>query len=140
MTTGQIIKELREQRNMTQEKLAELMGYSHKSSINKIELGKADLPQSKLVAFAKIFGVSPCVLVGAEPIAPASDEQIQEWEEKYNVEMALRNEVLLIEAIQKKYGRQAVLVLQAFTQLNDQGKTKAVDALQDLTAIEKYSN
>lgn len=138
MTTGQIIKKLREERNMTQEKLAELMGYSHKSSINKIEMGKSDLPQSKLVAFAKIFGVSPCVFVGAEPITPATQEQLAEWDEKYNVTMALRNEVLLIEAIQQKFGRCAVKLLQSFTLLNEQGRTKALDTLSDLSAIEKY--
>lgn len=66
MTTGQIIKKLREERQMTQEKLADLMEYSHKSSINKIEMGKSDLPQSKLVAFAKIINGSECNLSDQE--------------------------------------------------------------------------
>ena len=57
---------------MTQEQLAEAMGYSHKSSINKIEMGKTDLPQSKLIAFAKVLGVTPCELLGFEP-TKASD-------------------------------------------------------------------
>lgn len=138
MTTGQIIKKLREDRGMTQEKLAELMGYSHKSSINKIEMGKSDLPQSKIVAFAKIFGVSPCVLVDAEPIASATEEQLIDWDEKYNVSMALRNEVLLIEAIEKQYGKCAVKLLHLFVSLNSQGQAKAIDTLSDLAAIEKY--
>ena len=138
MTTGQIIKKLREDRGMTQEKLAELMGYSHKSSINKIEMGKSDLPQSKIVAFAKIFGVSPCVLVDAEPITSATEEQLIDWDEKYNVSMALRNEVLLIEAIEKQYGKCAVKLLHLFISLNNQGQAKAIDTLSDLAAIEKY--
>ncbi len=138
MTTGQIIKQLREERNMTQEKLAELVGYSHKSSINKIEMNKSDIPQSKLVAFARVFGISPCVLVEAEPITPATQEQLSDWDEKYNVTMALRNEVLLIEAIQQKYGKCAVKLLHLFTLLNDQGRAKALDTLSDLSAIEKY--
>jgi len=137
MTTGQIIKTLREERGMTQETLAELMGYSHKSSINKIELGKADLPQSKLVAFAKIFGVTPCELLGVDP-QPATEEQIKEWDAKFNSKLELQNEVLLIEAVQKKYGKKAVQMLQLFEQLNEQGKTKAIDTLSDLTVISKY--
>lgn len=66
MTTGQIIKMLREEKGMTQDTLAKLMGYSHKSSINKIEMGKADLPQSKLIAFAQVLGVKPCELLDSE--------------------------------------------------------------------------
>jgi transcriptional regulator with XRE-family HTH domain len=137
MTTGQIIKTLREQRGMTQEQVAELMGYSHKSSINKIELGKSDLPQSKLVAFAKIFNVTPCELLGVDP-QPATEEQVREWDEKFNSKLELQNEVLLIEAVQKKYGKKAVQMLQLFEQLNDQGKSKAIDTLSDLTVISKY--
>lgn len=137
MTTGQIIKTLREQRGMTQEQVAELMGYSHKSSINKIELGKSDLPQSKLVAFAKIFNVTPCELLGVDP-QPATEEQVREWDEKFNSKLELQNEVLLIEAVQKKYGKKAVQILQLFEQLNDQGKSKAIDTLSDLTVISKY--
>ena len=138
MTTGQIIKTLREERGMTQETLAELMGYSHKSSINKIEMGKAYLPQSKLVAFAKVFGVTPCELLGLDP-QPATAEQIKEWDAKLNSKFELQNEVLLIEAIQKKYGKKAVQMLELFEQLNNQGKSKAIDTLSDLTDILKYT-
>jgi hypothetical protein len=46
--------------------------------------------------------------------------------------------VLLIEAVQKKYGKKAVQILQLFEQLNDQGKSKAIDTLSDLTVISKY--
>lgn len=136
MTTGQIIKRLREEREMTQETLAELMGYSHKSSINKIEMGKADLPQSKLIAFAKIFGVSPCVLIGYDE--PATNEELDAWDEQLNKNGELNQEVKLIEQVQKQYGSDAVKILQLFTSLNQSGKEKAVSNLEDLTAIEKY--
>lgn len=137
MTTGQIIKMLREERGMTQETLAELMGYSHKSSINKIEMGKSDLPQSKIIAFAKIFGVTPCELLGYEP-TPATEEQKKLWDEKFNASNRLKNETALIEQIQKKYGKDAVQLLQLFDSLNENGKQKAVENLEDLTAIKKY--
>lgn len=137
MTTGQIIKMLREERGMTQETLAELMGYSHKSSINKIEMGKSDLPQSKIIAFAKIFGVTPCELLGYEP-TPATEEQKKLWDEKFNANNQLKNETVLIEQIQKKYGKDAVQLLQLFNSLNENGKQKAVENLEDLTAIKKY--
>lgn len=59
MTTGEKIKSFRTKKGWSQEYLAELMGYQHKSSINKIEMGKSDLPQSKLLKFAEIFGIEP---------------------------------------------------------------------------------
>lgn len=138
MTTGQIIKMLREERGMTQETLAELMGYSHKSSINKIELGRADLPQSKLIAFAKILNVSPCELLGLEPTKTATAEQMKLWDEQYNERNQLQNEVQLIEEVQKQFGKDAATILQLFNSLNKSGKKKAVENLEDLTAIDKY--
>ena len=137
MTTGHIIRQLREERGMTQETLAELMGYSHKSSINKIEMGKADLPQSKLVEFARIFGVTPCELLGYEPTL-ATEEQKKFWNDRFNAQSQLQTETALIEQIQKQYGKAAVKLLQLFTGLNDTGKEKAIENLEDLTAIQKY--
>ena len=72
MDMGRIIKELREVNDLTQEQVAAALGYSHKSSINKIEMGKADLPTSKIKEFADFFKVSPAYLFGlAETDAPA---------------------------------------------------------------------
>ena len=132
-----IIKQLREERGMTQEQLASLMGYSHKSSINKIEMGKSDLPQSKLVEFAKIFGVSPCDLLGYEP-KPATEEQKAAWNEQFNFNQQLKNEVTLIEHIQKFYGKDAVKVLQLFNSLNKTGKSKVMETIEDISSIDKY--
>ena len=47
------IKRLRKAIDMRQTELASLMGYSDKSMIAKIEAGKVDLTQSKIVAAAK---------------------------------------------------------------------------------------
>lgn len=135
MKTGQIIKQLREEKGMTQEELAELMGYSHKSSINKIELGKADLPQSKLVAFAKIFNVNPCLLLGMES---ATNDDLQGWDNNINKVDNLIKETKLIENIQSQWGKSAVKILELFIQLNEQGQQKAMDYISDLTLIDQY--
>lgn len=55
---------------MTQEELASKLGYKSKSTINKIELGINDIPQSKVVKFAEALDTTPAVLMGWE-------EQIQ---------------------------------------------------------------
>lgn len=63
---GQKIKDRRLALGWTQEILAERMGYKHCSSINKIELGINDIPQSKIAKFADVLGVSIPYLLGIE--------------------------------------------------------------------------
>lgn len=58
------IKARREELNMSQEDLAKLMGYKSRSSINKIELGENDIPQSKIKAFADALRTTPAYLMG----------------------------------------------------------------------------
>lgn len=65
-TIGDNIKKRRLELDMTQEELALLMGYKTKSSINKIELGVADIPQSKIVKFAQVLHTSVGALMGWE--------------------------------------------------------------------------
>ena len=65
METHEVIKRLREERGMSQDALAEKVGYKDRSSIAKVEAGLVDLSQSKIAAFAKALGVSPAQLIGA---------------------------------------------------------------------------
>ena len=58
------IKKFRKERGFSQEELARRTGYSDRSSIAKIEKGDVDLPQSKIVIFAKALAVSPGELMG----------------------------------------------------------------------------
>ena len=60
------IRTLRRHNKWTQEELAARMGYTDRSTIAKIENGKVDLPQTKIVEFAKVFNVSPGELMGWE--------------------------------------------------------------------------
>lgn len=123
MTTGQIIKMLREKKGMTQEQLAEEMGYSHKSSINKIEMGKADLPQSKLYQFAKIFGVAPCELLGTDDSETGNAEP--NVSETYNI-------------ILKVFGKQTFELVHLFNGFNEEGKEKLLDFADDMMCSGKY--
>lgn len=61
---GQKIKTLRQQKRLTQEELAKKMGYTSRSTINKIEKGLIDVPQSKIEDFAKVLDVTPWDLMG----------------------------------------------------------------------------
>jgi transcriptional regulator with XRE-family HTH domain len=63
-TVGENILLMRKQLGWTQEDLAKRMGYKSKSTINKIELGINDIPQSKIVQFADVLGTTPAHLMG----------------------------------------------------------------------------
>jgi len=62
------IKALRKLNHWTQEDLAKLMGYNDRSMIAKIEAGKVDITQGKIIQFAKVFGVDPGDLMGLDGI------------------------------------------------------------------------
>ena len=63
---GRNIMERRKSLGMTQEELATKMGYKSKSTINKIENGTNDIPQSKIVKFAEVLETTPAYLMGWE--------------------------------------------------------------------------
>lgn len=60
------IKSRRIELDMTQSELAKRLGYADKSMIAKIEKGNVDLPQSKIIAFAKELQLTPSELMGWE--------------------------------------------------------------------------
>lgn len=76
------IKRLRLENKWTQDELATRMGYTDRSTIAKIEAGKVDLSQSKILDFAKVFGIAPGDLMGWE------DEIVDYVDGTYTIETA----------------------------------------------------
>lgn len=78
------IKSRREELGLTTEELAQRMGYKTRSSITKIETGKADIPQSKVKAFARALQTTTAYLMGdddareARPSIPVGFEPLPE--------------------------------------------------------------
>lgn len=70
---GKNIMQRRKALGMTQEELAKKMGYKSKSTINKIENGTNDIPQSKIVNFAQVLETTPGALMGWEKIEKKAD-------------------------------------------------------------------
>lgn len=83
------IRCLRIRKGMTQNELAELAGYTDRSSICKIEAGLVDLSLSKIRTFAKIFNVAASDLneedMGEEAGAFSIGERIRELREKQGI-------------------------------------------------------
>ncbi len=117
MTTGEIIKKLRKDNKMSQKRLAEILGYTNKSSISKIENGDFELSHAKLAAIATIFGVTVDFLLSGE-----TDER----------------PVNVLNNIKTLYDDGAVELLETYEQLNAAGRKKAVENIKDIAEISKY--
>lgn len=64
MTIGDRIRKRRNELRWSQRDLAAKMGYNNNSTITRIESGKVDIPQSRIVQFAEVLGVSIGYLMG----------------------------------------------------------------------------
>lgn len=122
MNIGQKIKQLREEREWSQEQLALKMGYKSRSSINKIESGINELPQSKIYAFARVFGVNPSELVAIDPLP------------RENVVSA--SEITL--HVKKLFGNHAEGLLEVFDTLNDEGQKEALNLIEQFSEIPRF--
>ena len=72
MNIGQKIKQRRIELGMSQRDLAAKMGYNH-STITRIETGKIDPPQSKVVKFAEVMNTSIAYLMDWEEVQKNND-------------------------------------------------------------------
>mgnify|MGYP002519660890 CR=1 FL=1 len=80
---GERIRQKRKQLGITQDALAQMAGYTSRSSINKIEKGLVDLPRSKIVEIAEALNTTPAYLMGwEEEKNPPAEPQLTEGEEK----------------------------------------------------------
>ena len=85
---GARIKEIRMEKGWTQEELADRMGYKSKSSINKIELGLNDIPQSKVAKFSEALDCSMEYLLGLDETPKSRNKEILSKNLKYYIEQS----------------------------------------------------
>ena len=71
MSVGTNIKKRRYELRMSQQELAEAMGYKTRSTIAKIESGENDVSQKKLQRFAAVLDTTVEALISAHGTAPA---------------------------------------------------------------------
>lgn len=74
------IKSRRIETGLSQQELADTMGYRSRSTIAKIESGENDIPQSKIKAFAEALNTTPAFLMGWEEEkdkpAPSNEDEL----------------------------------------------------------------
>jgi transcriptional regulator with XRE-family HTH domain len=73
MTIGDRIRQRRNELMWSQRDLAAKMGYNNNSTITRIESGKVDIPQSRIMQFADVLGVSVAYLMGWEEMHQKND-------------------------------------------------------------------
>lgn len=66
MSIGSRIKQRRNELKLSQRELAARLGYTDHTTLTRIEAGKVDLSQSKVMQFAEVLGVTPAYLMGWE--------------------------------------------------------------------------
>lgn len=107
MNIGERIKQRRKELKWSQRELAAKMGYNH-STVTRIETGKIDIPQSRIVQFAEVLGVSVAYLMNWEEM-----QQKNSTLADITVRMRTDNEFLsLIEGINQLNGEQLASVKQ----------------------------
>lgn len=70
---GRRIRARRLELHLSQDELAKLAGYKSRSSINKIEQGKNDIPQTKIQDIATALSTTVAYIMGAELNIPTPD-------------------------------------------------------------------
>jgi transcriptional regulator with XRE-family HTH domain len=127
---GNRVKELRLEKEMSQDELAKRCGYGSRSTINKIELGINDIPQSKIKAIAEALNVSIGTLLCWDEMDSSHDTK------KLQAEV---EQIELDSTIEKKYGKSAFEALTMFVQLDTLDQGRIIGSMETLLEDEKYS-
>ncbi len=121
MNVGELIKKVRKEKGMTQKQLAAKAEISF-SMISKLESGERKNPTNDILTkIADALGVSKAELVDDK------EKMLAEWDEKYNSTKLMAN-VRTLELLEK------------YELLNDLGKKKAKEYINDLAEQNKYTN
>lgn len=123
---GMNIRQARKRKKMTQKQLADALEYSE-SSICKYEQGLVEIPLVIIERIANILEVDSSELLDSTT-----------WEDEFN-SVQVAKEVKVIEELEDVFGKDAVEILSMFTELNSDGKQKALERIYEMTEIPRYT-
>lgn len=122
---GDTIKKNRQSSGMTQQQLADLLGVQ-RSAISKYEKGIVSPNVATIKKIASALGVTIADLMG--------------WEEEYEFRDVPPGEPHNLEVTKKwAMNKQKARLDEAFEKLNQTGQEKAVERVEELTMIDKYT-
>jgi transcriptional regulator with XRE-family HTH domain len=119
MKIGEKIKKRRMELKWSQRELAEKMGYNH-STITRIETGKIDIPQSRIVQFSEVLGVS----IG----------YLMDW---VSEETAKKNDILADIVLQMRRDDELFLVAEKFAKLDAEKRQAVMVVLNAVSTTDK---
>lgn len=133
MTVGERIRTLRKERNITQEQLAQKIGVK-RAVISKYENDCVSINITNLEKISSVLGVTPSFLIGY-------DEKMLKPEIFSNDELfEIKNSVWDLYKQNEKYKDSPEYKINYFfSQLNELGKDKAVERIEELTKIKDYT-
>ena len=117
---GENIRRRRIELKMTQEDLAVRVGYTSKSTINKIEQGVNDVPQNKIVKFADALNTSPAALMG--------------WIDEKTSE---KNDTLASIVLQLRKDEQLLSMVEKLSKLSPEKRQALLPVLDAISTVEK---
>lgn len=115
MTIGSRIKARRQELKMSQREMAARLGYTDHTTLTRIEAGKVDLPQSRIMKIAEVLDVTPGYIMG--------------WEQEPEDMGALAAQVLKDPALLK--------LVKSFSALDEADRAIVVSLAESLAAKKK---
>ena len=118
MTMGEYIKQLRTEREWSQDELGKKVGVN-RAAVQKWEKGSVEnIKRTPIKKLSDVFGVSPCDLM--------------KWDEE-------PEQTDPINLIKEKYGSDTYELIELFSKLNEKGKSKILEELSDMVQLQKYT-
>ena len=129
MTTGEKIKTLRTGKGWSQDELAKKLGYTSRSTVNKIELGINDITQSTLKKIAEVFSIDPCELIVETPLD--MEAMYRKWDSELPDQEILK--VKIFDRVAEVFGKDASELLHLFSLLSVKDRPKALEYISLLS-------
>ena len=128
---GNRIRKLRTDKQLSLDELARKCGYTSenaRSSIQKIEAGKSDIPASKIKALAQALEVPIGEIMG----------WYAEWDKKFDTQHISKS-VELIELIEEQHGKAITEAFTMYIQLDSDDQEEIRGEMKQMLKGEKYS-
>lgn len=110
---GNIIKELRESNNLTQEALGKIIGVN-KTTVNRYETGEIDIKRTTAIKLAETFDVPPAYIMGWSTEKKGQQLQIEE------------------------FTSEEIEIIKKYREMSYEGKRKLKENISDLYIADKF--
>ena len=131
-TIGSRIKRRREELGITQDELANLLGYKSRSSVHKIELGKRSIPPDKIKAIADALNTTPEFIMGWGANSQTDDDITRSEKGVPEIKTAL-------ELTEQEYGKVAARALGLYLRLDEGDRGEIRGIMRQMLKEGKYA-